>query len=57
MSMFDQEHPVLMLLVSLLPHCTTETEPVTPVNQIRFKKQFQKAWNLFRKLILKILFL
>ena len=46
-----------MLLESLLPHCTTEPEPVTPVNQIRFKKQFQKAWNLFRKRILKISFL
>lgn len=57
MSMLDQEHPILMLLVSLLPQCTTEPEPVTPVNQIRFKKQFQKAWNLFRKRILKISFL
>lgn len=57
MSMLDQEHPILMLLVSLLPQCTAEPEPVTPVNQIRFKKQFQKAWNLFRKRILKISFL
>ena len=55
--MFAQGHPILMAFVSLLPHCTTEPDRVTPVNQIRFEKQLQKAWNLFRKLVLKISFL
>lgn len=50
-----------ILLISVATSChgflVLTLESLVPLKQIRLESQFQKLWNQFRKLILKILFL
>lgn len=59
------EYPMAIFFISLIsslhglpvPSLPLEIESFVPLNLIRLQKQFQQIQDLFRKLILKILFL